>query len=222
MIRVQRQDPRIDRDDVQQVLAPLLSQRLVLVTLRDVRSLLEPAYPDLESVRIQKTYPSTLTVSIQLQPVVARISIEDARAPESGSGSSTTGSGTTYYYVTGQGTFIASPLRLTTAPVPTLTLVDWVVLPQNRSSLLSPDFLKTIFLARDILRRDFGLSAEKMTLYLRAQEFHIRTPKATLWFDLRSTLPVQFGRFRSFLRAVGFDQVKEYIDLRITDKIVYR
>ena len=73
-----------------------------------------------------------------------------------------------------------------------------------------------------MLRSDFGLSAKDITIFLRAKEFHIRTEKVALWFDLTSPLSVQFQRFRELLKNLPLDQVKEYIDLRIADKIVYK
>ena len=68
----------------------------------------------------------------------------------------------------------------------------------------------------------FALSIGAIIVYVRAQEFHIRTNKVTLWFDLRSSLSVQLQRFREFLKTVPLDQAKEYVDLRIADKIIYK
>jgi hypothetical protein len=118
--------------------------------------------------------------------------------------------------------YFSTPIKITKQKLETLEVTDWAIHPQDRSELLSPNFLKTMFLARDTLRRDFGLESQKITIYVRAKEFHIKTPKVTLWFDLRSELPVQFQRFREFLKALSLDQAKEYIDLRIADKIVYK
>lgn len=221
-MKVRRQDPRIDPEEIQQTLAPLFKQRLVLVTRNQVAGMLHAEYPEIERVDINKDYPSTLSVSVYLEPVAAEVVIADDTDISSGSGS-TTGSGADLYtYVTRKGTFVTSPIRLTGGPYPKLTIVDWGIRPQNRTPLLAPDFLQTIFLARDALRRDFGLQSQNIAVYLRAQEFHIKTNKATLWFDLRSPLNVQFQRFREFLKTLSLDQAKEYIDLRIADKIIYK
>lgn len=221
-IKVRRQDPRIDPEEIQQTLAPLFKQRLVLVTRNHVAGMLHAQYPEIERVEIGKDYPSTLSVSVYLEAVAAEVVIVDDMDIGSGSGS-TTGSGTDVYtYVTRKGTFVTSPIRLTGGPYPKLTVTDWGIRPQNRTTLLAPEFLQTIFLARDALRRDFALQSQNISIYLRAQEFHIKTNKATLWFDLRSPLNVQFQRFREFLKTLSLDQAKEYIDLRIADKIIYQ
>ena len=222
-MRVRRQDPRIDPEDIQQTLSPLFKQRLVLVTRSQVAFMLQAEHPEIERVEISKDYPSTLSVSVYLEPVVAEVKIGDSLSGVSGSGSINTSSGTNIYtYVTRKGTYVTSPIRLSGGPYPKLTITDWGILPQNRTPLLTPIFLQTIFLARDTLRRDFGLQNQNITVFLRAQEFHITTNKATLWFDLRSPLNVQFQRFREFLKNLSLDQAKEYIDLRIADKIIYK
>jgi cell division septal protein FtsQ len=225
-IHVRRQDPRVDPEEVQQILSPLFNQRLVLVTRSQISDMLEAVYPDITDVTIAKEYPSTLTVSIVLEPVIAELKIVESDAPKLASESGAvlaTGSGSAKYsYITERGVFFSTPIRLTKQKMETLEITDWSIRPQDRTELLSPLFLKTIFLARDTLRRDFGLEAQRITIYLRAKEFHIKTPKVTLWFDLRSDLPVQFQRFREFLKALSLDQAKEYIDLRIADKIVYK
>lgn len=221
-MHVRRQDPRIDPEEIEQALSPLFNQRLVLVTRGQVAGMLTSAFPEIDRVEISKDYPSTLNVTVYLEPVAAEVVVDDGGAPKTGSGNLATGSGTQLYtYVTKRGFFAVSPIRLKGA-YPKLLITDWGIRPQNRTPLLSPQFLQTIFLARDILRRDFGLQSLTITVYLRAKEFHIRTNKVTLWFDLRSSLPVQFERFREFLKILSLDQVKEYIDLRIAGLIIYK
>jgi hypothetical protein len=219
-INIRRQDPRIDIEDIQRTLHPLFRDRLPFVSKRQVQDLLEEEYPDIDHIEITKEYPSTLIVSIFLEPVTVS-AIIDTPADTSASGALATGSG--YSYITRSGMFVMSPIRLTTSgPIETIHLTDWGVRPQNRTPLIDPTFLQTVFAARDTLRADFGLKTTKITIFLRAKEFHIKTATVTLWFDLTSHLSVQFGRFREFLKNSSLDQAKEYIDLRIADKIVYR
>lgn len=224
-INIERRDPRIDPGEIQQTLSALFNQRLVLVTNAQVTSMLETEYPDIVRVSINKDYPSTLSVSIALEPVIASVTMEEngAKDTEVLSGALLTSTGAVHYaYITTQGTYVTAPIRLTREKLERLVITDWGIVPQNRTKLLSPDILRMIFLARDTLRKDFGLEPTKIIVYLRAQEFHIKTPKGTLWFDERSDLPMQFQRFREFLKEISLDQVKEYIDLRIADKIVYK
>ncbi len=222
-IHVRRQDPRIDIEDTQQALSPLFKQRLLLVTKGQVTTLLEPEYPDIERVEIEKQYPSTLSVSIFLEPVAAAVIIDDlSDSPMTQSGAAVSGSGT-FTYVTRSGLFVSSPIKLASGvPIDTLRITDWGIRPQNRMPMIDPEFLKTIFSARDSLRTDFGLVSKDILVFLRAKEFHIKTNRVSLWFDLTSPLSVQFQRFREFLKTLSLDQVKEYIDLRIADKIVYK
>lgn len=221
-IVIRRQDPRIDLEDIQQSLTPLFRQRLILITKNQVLGLLQPEYPDIDRIEVDKKYPSTLTVSIYLEPVVAAVVIDDSDAAASSETGALIGSGS-YAYVTRSGYFVSSPIKLgSSTPIPTLRLTDWGIRPQNRTHVLSSDFIDQIFSARDILRADFGLTTTDITIFVRAQEFHIRTNKLTLWFDLKSPLSLQFQRFREFLKTLSLDQAKEYIDLRIEGKIIYK
>lgn len=224
-IVVRRQDPRIDIEDIQDTLSPLFNQRLALVTQNQVTAMLKAAYPDISDVDTDKDYPSTLNVTVFLEPVVAEVIIDDSGGDSTpaGSGSTLAQSGSTMHaYLTRGGQFVQSPVKLGTVPLPKLTITDWGIRPQNRTPLLSDEFLQTIFLARDTLRRDFGFNTLGIMVYVRAREFHIRTDKVTLWFDLTSSLPVQFQRFREFLKNLTLDQAKQYVDLRIGDKIIYQ
>jgi hypothetical protein len=225
-IHIRRQDARIDPEEVQETLSPLFRQRLVLVTRAQVSALLQSQYIDIERVEILKEYPSTLNVTIFTDPVMATITIDESGAPEAqGSGgllpAANTGA-SLQLYVTTRGYFVTSPVPLSAAPLEQLTVTDWSMRPQNRTRFLSPEFLQTVFHARDTLRRDFGLESTEITLFIRAQEFHIRTEKGTLWFDAQSPLSMQFQRLREFLKTVSFDQVKSYVDLRIADKVIYK
>ena len=222
-IHVRRQNPRIDIEEIQQILTPLFKQRLLLITKGQVASMLQAEYPDIERVEIGKEYPSSLIVSMYLEPVVAAVTIEEPLVtPSTQSGGALAASGA-YMYVTKSGIFVISPIKLTSSlPIEILRVTDWGIRPQNRTRVISPSFLQTIFSARDILRTDFGLAVKDIVVYLRARELHIRTNRVTLWFDLTSPLPIQFQRFREFLKSLSLDQVKEYIDLRVADKIVYK
>lgn len=222
-IVIQRQDPRIDLSDVQQNLAPLFRQRMVLVTKSQIASLLQSQYPDIESIAMTKKYPSTLSITLTLEPVVARVIIDESDPKDSSqTGAIVAGSGS-YAYITKSGIFVESPIKLSgSVPIPTLRFTDWGIRPQNRTRVIQGEFTQQIFAARDALRTDFGLTTLDIVVYVRAQEFHIRTNKTTLWFDLKSSLNSQFERFRQFLKTLSLEQAKQYVDLRIEDKIVFR
>jgi hypothetical protein len=60
------------------------------------------------------------------------------------------------------------------------------------------------------------------TLFLRAQEYHLQTREWTLWFDMRSSIEDHLQRYRIFLREIPHEEVREYIDLRLKDRVVYK
>jgi hypothetical protein len=218
-IRVERENASIDAEEIQRTLLPLFDQKLLLVTRAQVQEFIQPLYPDSTWIDIRKEYPSTLIVHIDLEEPVAHLQIEEGEQ-ESGTGAHVR---TSYTYITANGYFLESPLQLKEGlPIPTLTIVDWAVRPKNHTKLLPKEFLDTIESARTILKRDFNLEPKKIVVYIRAQEFHIVTPKGTLWFDQKSPLSVSFDRLRQFLRTISFAKIKEYVDLRIEGAVVYK
>lgn len=146
-INIERRDPRIDPGEIQQTLSALFNQRLVLVTNAQVTSMLETEYPDIVRVSINKDYPSTLSVSIALEPVIASVTMEEngAKDTEVLSGALLTSTGAVHYaYITTQGTYVTAPIRLTREKLERLVITDWGIVPQNRTKLLSPDILRMI------------------------------------------------------------------------------
>ncbi len=220
-IQIRRQDPRIDIEEVQQILLPLFSQRLLFVSKAEILDMLAERFPDIRRVEIEKDYPSGLTISFYLDPIIAELQIEGIDDVQTASGVLATGSGT-YAYVTSRGYAVFSPIKLSKEALPRIELVDWSVRPTNRSLVLDPQLLRAVFDARNTLQTDFGFPVRAVSVYMRAQEFHIRLQKVSLWFDLHSTLDVQFQRFREFLRSLSLEQAKEYIDLRIADRVIYK
>ncbi|MFH0851185.1 MAG: FtsQ-type POTRA domain-containing protein [Candidatus Peregrinibacteria bacterium] len=218
-IRVTRTDPRLDIEEVQRVLSPLFGQSLVTVSGREVRQLLEEKVLDLQSVSVSKHYPSQLLVRVELAPLVARarvLSPEEEKLPSSASGG-ILGS------ITDRGTFASAPPGFPgSADLPLLYLVDWGVRPQPGSPILSREFLARMDQAVETLQSQFGQTVNRRTVYVRAQEFHILVGTVSLWFDTRSPLEDQLLRFRVFLRSVGLPEAKEYVDLRLADRVVYR
>ncbi|MDD5041581.1 MAG: FtsQ-type POTRA domain-containing protein [Candidatus Peribacteraceae bacterium] len=218
-IRVSRSDPRLDIEEVQQELAPVFGRSLVTVSGREIRSLLEQRIMDIRSVTVTKHYPSQLFVRVDLTPLVARARVlapgEENLPPQ--------GSGATLTFVTGRGTFAMVPPGYSGgASLPLIDLVDWGIRPEPGSPILSQDLLERMQQAVDTLQTQFGQPVKRRVAFIRAQEFHLSVEKVSLWFDVRSPLEEQLLRYRMFLRSVGLSEVKEYVDLRLADRVIYR
>ena len=215
-IRVIRTDPRLDIEEVLTSLSPLFGRYLVGVSSREVHALLSERFQDVSVVDVSKRYPSQLVVRITLDPLVARVRIME---PTGG----VAGSGTVVGALTERGVFnLATTLPTGTGSLPTIDIVDWGARPESGARLLSSAFLKTMGDAEAILQAQFGQTVGQRTVYLRAQEFHFGIQGISLWFDAQSSLEVQLQRYRTFLQSVGLSSAREYIDLRIADKVIYR
>lgn len=229
-IHIQRSQARLDLEHVQKILAPLFGRHLLFLSSHEILALLRPEIPDLQDMSIRKQYPSDLSVRITLRPIVAALTIEEpvGSAPASsptiakGSGSVTTLPDSAYDYLTDNGIYVVSPVAVSGAALPTFRIVDWAVRPVPGTSLIGPELMNRMQDAEKILVADFSAQIRSRTVFLRAREFHINTGKIALWFDTRSPLPEQLTRYRTFLKTVPAGEAKQYVDLRLAGKIVYR
>lgn len=216
-IRIKRTDPRLDIARIEQALAPVFGRHIFFLSSSTVGGFLRESVPDIQDVIVQKNYPSRLLVQIGLQPLVARLSLSNTPGTESGADASDG-----YTYLTKEGLLIALPFAEADVPLPLISVVDWGTRPQADTLLLGPDFLQAMDLAGQAVTREFGMAIRGRTLFLRAREFHLQTGKVALWFDVKSPLSEQLARLRTFLHTVPMREVREYIDLRIAGRVIYR
>ncbi len=216
-IRVSRADPRVDIEQVQRALSPLFGERLMFVANADIYPLLKKAMPDLQGADIKKSYPSTLAITLRPSPIIAQLKI-DAAEGETATGASLSD------YLTEDGMYVRyAPQQVNTGSGLTLLrLIDWGAKPVPWTHLLSPEFLDTIQKTEAALSAEFDLKTTQRIVYLRAREFHLKVGAIELWFDLRSTVGEQIERYRLYRKTSDKTQAKQYVDLRLRDKIVYK
>lgn len=238
-IRVVRTEGRVDLAAVLDALAPLYDRHMLLVSVHDVTSRVRAVVPDARTVSVVKSYPAKLSVRIALAPLVARVRIQasptapGASPPSSistGSGAraaagSAGGSGALLAqqeFLTDDGLLVTAPHGPASEALPTIRIVDWSARPAPGRPLLSPEFFDRLRRSEQALTLEFGQQIVLRTVYLRAREFHLDGPVVSFWFDTRSTLESQLQRLRTFLRAVKLTDVKSYVDLRLTGRVVYK
>lgn len=219
-IRVQRTDPRIDVEQVERALTPLFHKHLFFLSSQEVAPMLRKALPDLASASIRKRYPSTLVVGMTLDPIIARLSIEDRGAPVPAASGAVLRMAD---FLTSQGMYVTYlPDQVKESLQPLIRIVDWGARPAPWLPFLDPAFLLEMRQAEQTLSEQFGQDTAERIVFLRAQEFHLKTKTVTLWFDRQSSLDAHFQRYRVFLRSVGAGAAKQYIDLRLADRVVYK
>ena len=226
-IRVVRSDLRIDAEKVQRALAPLFGKHLLFLTTQEVRELVRSSATDTTDIDVDKDYPSRLVVTMRLEQIIANIQIETPEADSaSESAEPLVASGAveipTEDYLTVNGRYVTHPSAATASDLPLINIVDWGVRPAPGDILLEQDFLEVLYAAEEALRDQFALSVTGRIVFLRGREFHLRTEAFDLWFDLRSPLAEHLARFKIFLASIPKEEVEQYIDLRLSDRVVYR
>ncbi len=219
-IRVQRSEARVDIERVQKSLSPLFGRHLLFLPEFEVLELLRASIPDLQEVQVSKSYPSELVVRVQLHPILARLTIEAPSDVPAGSGAVTAGGRPLNDYLTDNGIYVSSPLMLSGSTA--FTIRDWTLRPVPGTSLLSEETLKFLRDSEGALQQEFAMRVTRRSVYLRAQEVHMQVGKTSLWFDTRSPLAPQLERLRTFLAAVGWNGAGQYVDLRLSGRVIYR
>lgn len=226
-ISIQRTDPRLDIEHVQQALAPLFGRHTVFLSELEVLTLLREAVPDIDQVEVQKSYPSDITVAVTLDALVAKVQIISPDEPQDAE-AAPTATGAVQNYLSSDGMLITTSLPQD-PDLPLIRLVDWGARPQQGDTVLPVEFFIRMRQAEEQLTSQFSLNVLERTIFLRGQEFHLRVSRESqqgsavnLWFDLRSPLADHLQRYRAFLRAAGPDVAQEYIDLRLQDRVVYK
>ncbi|MFH0770033.1 MAG: FtsQ-type POTRA domain-containing protein [Candidatus Peregrinibacteria bacterium] len=217
-ISIVRTTSRLDVEQIQQALTPMFGRNLFFLSSREVEAIIVRILPDAETIQVGKKYPSHLTVRIGLQPLVARLHIVHPDVPEI-----TAGTGAITDFLTAGGITITAPLGAE-GDLPLLYIDDWGVRPVSGVRLLSPVFLKKMVQAEKLLSEQFGARITRRTIFVRSQEFHVQVNDAfELWFDTYgSSIDAQLARYRAFLQSVNVQEVKQYVDLRLSDRVVYR
>lgn len=221
-VRVQRTDPRIDFEQVQNALEPVYGRRMFFLSAQDVRQMLHEAIPDLAGVEVAKDYPRSIVLQLQYDPIVAQLQIRDPDGVIINHLGSGAGLGADY--LTSKGMYVVYPDSVVGSgtQLPLVDIVDWGVRPGPWTELIEPEMLDTIQKAELALLEQFSLQTTQRTVYVRAHEFHLALAHFSLWFDLRSPLEEQLQRLRIFINAVGLDVPKEYVDLRVKDAVMYK
>ncbi|OGJ54559.1 hypothetical protein A3D11_01830 [Candidatus Peribacteria bacterium RIFCSPHIGHO2_02_FULL_49_16] len=213
-IRTERTDQRIDIEVVQLALAPIFGRHIALLQEQDIVALLKKHVPDLHNVYTEKEYPSLLRIRLELEPLVAQVHITEEDADHSVSG-----------YLTEQGTYIeyANVQVKNYDTLSQITIVDWGVRPQPGSKLVQPEFLRRMWSAETLLREQFGQVITERKIFLRAREFHLKIKgDIWLWFDDQGESEEQIKQYQIFLQSVPMEDVKEYVDLRLSDRVIYQ
>lgn len=220
-IQVQRTDTRVDIEKVQRALAPLFGRHLLFLPPYEVGALLSQSFPDLQAVDVKKSYPSRLIVKLELRPIVARLIIEEPAPTVTESGATVPKPPSTLKdYLTDNGIYVVSPLTYSGGL--TITIRDWTLKPVPGTTLVTTATFNFLREAEASLQHDLSLHSIQRIVYIRARELHLKVGKIILWFDTESPLAPQMERLKQFMKVVPLSTVREYVDLRLSGKVIYK
>lgn len=214
---------RIDKETVQNALKPLFGTHLFMVGRSSVLPLLQEVYPDVTNVELKKVYPDTLQLTFELNPLIAKLQIIDEVESDEVAQTITSSGVTNTHFITATGLYVQIALPTDTElDLPLYDITDWSVRPQPNQILLLPELLVAMQQAEAVLVQQFGYTITKRIVYVRAQEFHLQIGDRSLWFDVASPIADQLQRYRTFLETKINFPMKEYVDLRLSGRVVWK
>ena len=217
-IVIARQSPRLDIEEAQIALAPLLGQHILFASEVQTAALLHESIPDIRSITLRRQYPHTIKVTVSLAPLISSLTIVE---PGQYVNQLTT-TGSYVHFLTDEGIYVYLPHAQVSSELPHMYLTDWGAYPEPGSVLIPKPFLEHLWEMEQSLDDLFGHSVTKRVLYQRAREYHLAIDYMDLWFDTRSTVQQQLRRYRLFLKHIPRAEVGEYIDLRLVDRVIYK
>jgi len=202
---------RLASKDVQPAVVNYIGEHLLFTQPREIKQNIQAMFPDVTTVTVEKNYPNHLTVSLTLEPLVVEAFFEDGQGASTGK----------LLWITESG-YITEAVSASGTALPKVLLTDWGVRPQPIEQIVEPELLTVLFESEKQLQGQFNQTAQQRTIYLRAKEVHLSLETYDLWFDLTTPMEDQLRRYRVLLANVNPDEITQYVDLRISDRVIYR
>jgi cell division septal protein FtsQ len=210
-ISIVTQENRLASKDVQPAVQQYIGEHLLFTQSREIKQNIQVMFPDITTIVVEKSYPNHLQITLELEELVAEVLFEDGQGASTGK----------LLWITESG-YITEAVSASGTALPKITLTDWGVRPQPVEQIMSIELLETLSNAVAQLESQFSQVVQQRTVYLRAKEIHLTLDTYDLWIDLTTPLDDQLRRYRVLLANVNPEEITQYVDLRISDRVIYR
>jgi cell division septal protein FtsQ len=199
-------------EEVRESLTKSLGNNLLFIDESELEEKILSAFPQLETIKVKKDYPRTLTLEFQEYPLVANIINESPNLRKS-------------YVINSIGFAIKEDYE--NPQLPYINLISDE--PANpETPIITASNLKIIMDTIAYFEEKFGMKVSGVTYKPTPREIHLITEKGfAIYLDIQKSTEEQLKKLKKVLVKLDiYTQPLEYIDLRIAgnngDKIIYK
>ncbi len=219
-IIVERTELITNTTPIQQLLDSYQGKNILLISSGEVEFNIVKSFPEIKTITVSKLLPRTLKVKVVEYEIIARIRGVDQ---------------TKEMYLNEIGMVRDIPTKNEKLPLieykttydlqgdETLVMIASYLTLQDRNRIMRADELQTILSAKSTFETEFDMPVTQLKYYPLEQEIHLKTNRNFyLWLDLSVNLELQLAKLKTALRDFNIYKMElSYIDLRISNKIIY-
>lgn len=198
--------------EIKETLEPSLGKHLFKLDIQKINQSLNEEFPEITGIEVQKSYPSSLKINFQKQPLIANVINETPNSKKS-------------YIISASGQTIKENFESPNLPYIYL-LTQEPVNPEK--PLMEASEVDYILKSIEDFSTRFGMKIVSARFKPVAREVHLLTEKEFyIWLDIQQSYENQFKKLKKALPKLDiYTLALEYIDLRIAgnegDRIIYK
>ena len=189
-----------------------INKNIIFVETSELELKIRSLFPELESVKVIKDYPSILTVEFLEHPLVANIINESTTIRKN-------------YIINSIGFAIKEDLESPELPYIKIESDEPI---NSEVAVIEKSKLDYILESKNYFEDKFGMKIIRIEYKATAREVHLLTERNFfIWLDIQVSFEDQFKKLKkSLVKPDIYTEALEYIDLRIAgsngDKIIYK
>jgi len=217
-IETERTNIIIDPSEIEVALGEqAIGQNIFLINTGTLEKYLQDKFSEWKSIEIKRVFPSTLLVSIKNYEVYSDIT---ATIREENKKTNTTTETTTTFKINELGNITYDEME-TKSPFKIIYADILDASPALGDNLVKKEHIEKINDITEKLIEDYELAVKEVKYFKKGKEAHFDLFHFTLWFDLTQDVNSQFKKLSQALQLLNKNNL-EYIDLRISKRIIYK
>lgn len=223
-IQISREDIRIDGATLGHFLSSSYAgKNIFLISKNEITQKVTQAFPEINTLRVQKKYPNTLVIHVSTFPVSFRWSCERTSKSFTIEGDVEKEVTSELYYINSAG-LITIP---TESEKNAFLIYEKSPCPEvikRRDQILPASVIDEITKSKNLLESVIGKKIVRAGYYRDGDEIHlIADDETSFWIDFENPFQDQINKLKA---AIEMDATllgaMEHVDLRITGKIFYK
>ncbi|HEY5713890.1 MAG TPA: FtsQ-type POTRA domain-containing protein [Candidatus Gracilibacteria bacterium] len=205
-IVVERDDPYVNVDAVQEALQSFYGQNLLFMTDDEIKNILKEQFPEFRSVQVKEHWPDEIALNIKVSPPLFTLLNKETA---------------NFSTISEDGVILESSPNQD-LPVLNIYGYDKLILP--RVAFMEKEDLARIQESRYTLEESMKLPVKEIRVYPIAQELHFVLQNGTvIWLDLMADHQEQLRKLDLASSRIGiYTEPLHHVDLRIPDHLFWK